>query len=41
MFRCPTLKFLDSRIVSEEERKEAKRVGQFMRVVKPSQEVSV
>ena len=41
VFRCPTLKFLDSRIVSEEERKEAKRVGQFMKVVKPSQEVSV
>ena len=38
VFRCPTLKFLDSRIVSEEERKEAKRVGQFMKVVKPSQE---
>jgi hypothetical protein len=37
LYRLPNLKFLDSSIVSEDERKEAKRVGQFMKVVKPSE----
>ena len=36
LHRLPNLKFLDSTEVSEEEQKEAKRVGQFMKVVKPS-----
>ena len=36
LYRLPSLCFLDSSPVSAEECKEAKRVGQFMRVVKPS-----
>lgn len=34
--KLPGLSFLDSRVVSAEERKEARRVGAFMRVVRPS-----
>eukprot|EP01137_Pigoraptor_chileana_P036709 Opistho-2@32743 len=37
LYRIPTLKFLDSRAVSAEERKEANRVGQFMRVLRPKE----
>ena len=37
LFKFPRLAFLDSRSVSTEERIEAKRVGQFMRVIKPTQ----
>ena len=36
LYHLPNLCFLDSSPVSAEESKEAKRVGQFMRVVKPS-----
>ncbi len=39
LYKLPQLTFLDSRPVSSEERKEAKRVGQFMRVVKPPSDV--
>lgn len=34
LFKLPKLRFLDSRPVSDAERAEAQRVGQFMRVVK-------
>jgi len=36
LYRLPSLKFLDSTPVTEPERKEAKRIGQYMVVVKPS-----
>ncbi len=39
LYKLPQLTFLDSRPVSSDERKEAKRVGQFMRVVKPPSDV--
>ena len=39
LYKLPQLTFLDSRAVSAAERKEAKRVGEFMRVVKPSKDV--
>ena len=35
LHKLPGLTFLDSRVVSAVERKEAKRVGAFMRVVRP------
>lgn len=35
LHRLPQLTFLDSSIVLSEERKEAKRVGEFMKVVRP------
>ena len=35
LHKLPGLTFLDSRAVSGGERKEAKRVGAFMRVVRP------
>lgn len=38
LFKLPNLTFLDSRGVAETERKEAKRVGKFMKVVRPSDE---
>ena len=37
MYKLPSLTFLDSRSVTETERKEAKRVGQFMKIVRPSE----
>lgn len=36
LHKLPELTFLDSKPVSNSERKEAKRVGAFMRVVRPS-----
>ena len=36
LHRLPNLTFLDSTNVTSNERKEAKRVGAFMRVVRPS-----
>ena len=36
LFKLPDLTFLDSRGVSETERREARRVGKFMKVVRPS-----
>ena len=39
LYKLPQLTFLDSRAVSAAERKEAKRVGEFMRVVKPSEDM--
>ena len=36
LHKLPGLTFLDSRTVSSAERKEAKRVGAFMRIVRPS-----
>ena len=36
LYKLPNLTFLDSRSVTETERKEAKRVGKFMKVVRPS-----
>ncbi|KJE89301.1 leucine-rich repeat-containing protein C10 [Capsaspora owczarzaki ATCC 30864] len=38
LYKLPNLKFLDSRTVTAAERAEAKRVGAFMRVVRPSDE---
>ena len=38
LYKLPNLSFLDSRSVAETERKEAKRVGKFMKVVRPSDE---
>ena len=35
----PSLAFLDSKPVTPQERKEAKRVGEFMKIVRPSDEV--
>lgn len=40
LHRLPNLIFLDSNRVSEEERKEARTRGQFMRVVKPKEQPS-
>ena len=39
LYKLPQLTFLDSRTVSVVERREAKRVGEFMRVVKPSEDM--
>lgn len=36
LHRLPSLRFLDSRAVSEAERDEARRVGPFMRIVRPA-----
>ena len=36
LHKLPNLKFLDSRTVKEDERKEAERVGAFMKIVSPS-----
>ena len=36
LHKLPQLTFLDSKPVSNDERKEAKRVGAFMRVVRPA-----
>lgn len=38
LFKLPHLTFLDSRSVTETERKESRRVGKFMKVVRPSDE---
>lgn len=38
LFKLPNLTFLDSRSVADTERKEARRVGKFMKVVRPSDE---
>lgn len=40
IYKLPKLKFLDSRAVREDERKEAERVGAFMKVVSPSSDPS-
>ena len=40
IYKLPKLKFLDSRSVKEDERKEAERVGAFMKVVSPSSDPS-
>lgn len=39
LHRLPNLTFLDSRPVTQQERKEAKRVGAFMRVVRPDSQM--
>ncbi|KAL5506847.1 hypothetical protein EMCRGX_G008597 [Ephydatia muelleri] len=39
IFKMPNLAFLDSKPVTAQERKEAKRVGEFMKIVRPSAEV--
>ena len=39
IFKMPNLAFLDSKPVTSQERKEAKRVGEFMKIVRPSAEV--
>ena len=36
LYKLPNLTFLDSRSVTETERKEARRVGKFMKVVRPA-----
>ena len=36
LYKLPSLTFLDSRSVSETERGEARRVGKFMKVVRPA-----
>ena len=35
LYKLPKLKFLDSRAVKDEEKKEAERVGAFMKVITP------
>ena len=39
LHRLPRLTFLDSSFVTAEERKEAQRIGAFMRVVRPSDSI--
>ena len=39
LYKLPGLTFLDSRQVTAMERREAKRVGEFMRVIRPSDDV--
>ncbi|XP_067936626.1 leucine-rich melanocyte differentiation-associated protein-like [Watersipora subatra] len=39
IYKIPGLKFLDSKPVTDAERKEAKRAGQYMRVIKPQTSV--
>ena len=38
LYKLPKLKFLDSRPVKEDERKEAQRVGAYMKIVVPSED---
>ena len=39
IYNMPNLAFLDSKPVTAQERKEAKRVGEFTKIVRPSDEV--
>ena len=41
LHKLPALKFLDSRPVKDDERKEAQRVGAYMRIITPAQEEMV
>ena len=39
LFKLPSLTFLDSRQVTNVEKREAKRVGEFMKVIRPADDV--
>jgi len=40
IFHLPTLKFLDSKPITAAEKKEAARVGQFLKVARPSDDTT-